>query len=183
MSLAHMWCTILIGAVFIIFCESSQARECDELTGGLADGITRCPTVTTDSLGSHCPDINEVGEVKLRDSDQLYTQETVYILAGGDINLDDCSYLGVTGHVAKSPDISLVFQNLSNLSLSISVIGDCDTILLANDTEGDWLYNDDHNNSSDSRLYFEFADSGLYDIWIGTFDENTCDSVLVLETF
>jgi hypothetical protein len=66
-------------------------------------------------------------------------------------------------------------------SLTLSVAGDCDTVLLVNDATAEWFYNDD-DTSLDPAITIEGAANGVYDIWVGTYGPETCPAVLTIST-
>ncbi len=118
--------------------------------------------------------------------EDLYLEEfftpdptVVEILAGGAIDLALSSVLGLprsaTGFVAMAPDLDLYYITTGTMSLTIRVRGyGEDTVLLVNDPDGRWFFNDDSPDFEDGgfldpSITFNRPISGLYSIWVGTF--------------
>lgn len=95
------------------------------------------------------------------------TQE---ISAGGSL---DASSLGgnCVGWIAQAPDFRVNWTAGSGaLPLVFSVQSDADTTLVINDAQGNWVCDDDGGNEGfNPSIRFDNAESGQYDIWVGTF--------------
>lgn len=137
-----------------------------------------------------CPNIGQNGQTINASATQLYSPHNYNVTAGGSSDLSYCNirtYNGVTpvGWVATAPDFELNYRKDANYSLEIRVVSNCDAVLLINDGEGDWFYDDDGNSNSsgDPALRINNPAAGLYDIWIGTYGPGTCSAQLQLETF
>lgn len=91
---------------------------------------------------------------------------SVQLQAGGEI---DASTLGgaCAGAIADAPDYDLQFQ-AGSLPLNIYVTSDVDTTLVVNGPDGQWYCNDDANGLN-PLVSFATPQSGLYDIWVGSF--------------
>ena len=91
---------------------------------------------------------------------------TVQLQAGGNI---DASVLGAgcLGLIADAPDFDVVFE-AGTLPLNIYVQSAEDTTLVVNAPDGNWYCNDD-TNGLNPVLSFQNPQSGLYDIWVGSF--------------
>lgn len=113
------------------------------------------------------------GEIDL-DSGFLPDPWTKSLVAGGS---EDIDHLGYSGFVSDSPDIDLYYDSGSYNFLTFSVESDEDTILLINTPEGEWMYDDD-SDGLDPEISVFYPTSGLYNIWVGTYDRNTTDAVL-----
>ena len=101
---------------------------------------------------------------------------TVDILAGGSINLSD---LGYWGFVADAPDFDLYYDGDGRtLYIYVEDASD-DTVLLVNAPDGQWYHNDDMVGLNPG-ISFPNAQSGLYDIWVGTFGDDFVDSTLAI---
>lgn len=104
---------------------------------------------------------------------------TVDLIAGGSI---DISSLGYYGYVADAPDFDLYYE-AGNFDLTIKVDQtDGDTLLLINDPQGNWHFNDDYNGL-DPQITFDNPSSGLYNIWVGTVWDEYVDGRLVITEF
>jgi hypothetical protein len=104
----------------------------------------------------------------------------ISILAGGSVDLSRSRVSGlprsVTGFVANAPDLDFYYETSGRMDLTIRVRGfGEDTVLLVNDPDGRWFFNDDHDGSFedggwlDPSITFIRPISGLYSIWVGTF--------------
>ena len=124
-----------------------------------------------------CPD-RQLGGAEVRLTTGMSDQRPV--LAGGPINLfqADCG-IPAHGFLAQAPELSLNFDNLSQVStLQIYVTGDCDQTLLIADPGGNWIFNDDDAENLNPSVTIGDAVSGRYDIWVGTYDMQTCQSTI-----
>lgn len=108
------------------------------------------------------------GSVEL-ESGFLPDPERVDILAGGEVDL---SGIGYTGFVAEAPDFDVYYEgDGSTLYIYVEQAeAGADTVLLINDPNGSWHFNDD-NSGVNPGISFPNAESGLYDVWVGTFFE------------
>jgi hypothetical protein len=101
---------------------------------------------------------------------------TVNVLAGGNVDL---SSLGYYGNVAEAPDLDL-YYDAGPFSLYIYVSqADADTVLLVNDPSGNWHYNDDYMGLR-AGIEFSFPESGLYNIWVGTWGGSMVDATIAI---
>ncbi|MCC7321139.1 MAG: peptidase S1 [Rubellimicrobium sp.] len=89
------------------------------------------------------------------------------ITAGGSRNLASCG-LNAAGFVADRPDFDL-YYNAGGYQLTIAVTSYADAILLVSAPDGSWFYSDDYRGH-DPAITFQNPQSGLYDIWIGSYD-------------
>jgi len=129
-----------------------------------------------------CPDYGQNGAGLNYTSDQAYSPRAHPVTAGGPVNLAGCSQPG-HGYVATAPDFTMQFSgNGMRRALEFRVEGSCDTVLLVNDANANWYFNDD-DIGIDPRIRISGASEGIYDIWIGTFDPNLCSARLIVETF
>ena len=101
------------------------------------------------------------------------------VIAGGPVDLFDnqCGYQA-HGYVAEAPDFSLYLDTAGQVTtLNISVQGECDTTLLVNDPNTAWVFNDDATDLNPAIQIGDAVD-GRYDIWVGTFGQDTCQSTI-----
>lgn len=132
-----------------------------------------------------CPDWQYSGVSNLGglSGSYLYTPRQWTVVAGGNVDLGSCSAPGF-GYVISQPDFEFSFQNDQGYGrLEISVQGDCDTVLLVNDANGNWHFNDDANGSLQPQVDVYGAPSGTYDVWVGTYNGSTCNARLELESW
>jgi hypothetical protein len=84
----------------------------------------------------------------------------------------------------EAPDFTLSFSgNSSGRALEFRLDTECDSILLINDANGNWHYDDDSNGSLDAKIRLNKAANGSYDVWVGTRYSGTCSATLIAETF
>ncbi len=94
----------------------------------------------------------------------------VPIVSGGSINAAQTIGGQCAGFIANAPDFDLYWTAGSGLPLAISVASDADTTLVINAPDGRWYCNDDGGfNGMNPGIRFDNAQSGLYDIYVGTF--------------
>lgn len=123
-----------------------------------------------------CPDWS-LGGAELRMVNGQY--ETRPVVAGGQVNLfQNACDTQAHGYVAQAPDFSLYFDPQGQVStLDISVQAGCDSLLLINDPGTNWIFNDDAADLN-PRITIGDAAAGRYDIWVGTFGQNTCQATI-----
>lgn len=91
------------------------------------------------------------------------------ITAGGTNNIERCGGTGWAGFVTVRPDFDLNwYGQATQLTIAAEVSG-ADAVLLVNAPDGNWYYNDDYRGT-DPAITFTNPQTGLYDIWIGTYD-------------
>ena len=134
-----------------------------------------------------CPNTNLYGDTYELNGADLYNPQTVSLIAGGDQQISGCgikfgSDRG-TGYVTVEPDFSLNLSGMQNYALEISVISQCDSILLINTGSVNWFYDDDDNGNLDAKITLTRPSNGWLDIWVGTHNGALCDAELTLETF
>ena len=93
----------------------------------------------------------------------------VPIVSGGSINAGETTGGQCVGFSANAPNFDL-YWTAGSLPLAISVASDADTTLVVNGPDGRWYCNDDGGfNGMNPGIRFDNAQSGLYDIYVGTF--------------
>lgn len=94
----------------------------------------------------------------------------VELVAGGDI---DASRLGgsCVGLIASAPDYRLTYDTTGGMPLHIVAVSEGDTTLVINGPDGRWYCDDDSFEDLDPKVSFSRPQSGVYDIWVGTFGE------------
>lgn len=95
----------------------------------------------------------------------------VDVVTGGEIDLSTCAEAGGTGWVAAAPDFDLTYEGSGTLTITVVPADDEDTVLLINTPSGTWLFDDDSGFAFNPQVSIPNAESGLYDIWIGTYSE------------
>src|SRR5262245_31737370 len=93
------------------------------------------------------------------------------VLAGGDIDLSACGLVRRVGYVTRLPDFVINYKThgpRSKADLTFRIDSQTDTVLLINDPNGQWHYNDDGGNRLNAKITFKRAMPGRYDVWVGT---------------
>jgi hypothetical protein len=112
----------------------------------------------------------------------LWSPNSYSVIAGGNQYLPNCGFNNV-GYVISQPDFEFVIDGLQGYQrLNIRVNGSCDTVLLVNDSSGQWWFSDDANGF-DPAIDVYNPGNGTWDIWVGTYGPSTCQATLTLETF
>lgn len=92
----------------------------------------------------------------------------VRLQTGGLIDASQTRGPDCNGFIAEAPDFDL-FYNAGALPLIISVNADVDTTLVINAPDGSWQCDDDSGDGLNPSIRFTGPQSGLYNIWIGTY--------------
>lgn len=104
----------------------------------------------------------------------------VFAVAAGGREYASNADSSCTGWVSDAPTYSLNFEP-GSLGLGIYINADFDTTILINNPSGDWFCNDDHSELGlDAGYYFPSPESGRYDIWAGTYNEDNISNTLML---
>jgi hypothetical protein len=94
------------------------------------------------------------------------------LTSGGPI---DVSYLGgeCRGWATAAPDFDVNYESGSMTLLRFYFVADTavDTTIIVNAPDGEWYCNDDAPGTIDPMLDFANPEPGLYDIWVGSYDE------------
>lgn len=138
-------------------------------------------------MASACPDYSQYGATYQLSGHDLYSEKRFNVRAGGDQLITRCGIRFGSdrgrGYVTQAPDFSIQMPNMQGFQLVISVVSQCDSILLINTPNRNWFYDDDDNGNLDARIILTRPSSGWMDIWVGTHDGSVCDATLSLETF
>lgn len=109
----------------------------------------------------------------------------VEIVGGGSIDVSSVSELGNlggAGYIAQAPDLNLFYDTDGTFALTIKVEGDGeDTVLVVRSPSGAWFFNDDENGV-DPAITFGEPESGLYNIWVGSYWEDEYVDIRLLIT-
>lgn len=107
-----------------------------------------------------CPDWRQTGQRISLSADQLWSPQSFTIRAGGAHNLANCPVPG-HGHADTQPHFDLgLTDNSARRGLHVSVVAECDTVLLINDARAQWNFNDDHDGLT-PRIVLPDAPAGL----------------------
>ena len=93
----------------------------------------------------------------------------VELMAGGGLSAEYGADSMCRGYVTAAPDYELTFQAGSN-PLYIAALSDADTTIVVNTPDGAWICNDDRFGLNPGVM-FDTPQSGVYDIWVGTYWE------------
>jgi len=96
----------------------------------------------------------------------------VQVESGGPINAAEHLGGNCPGFIADAPDFDL-YYNAGSLPLILSVHAEADTTLVVNAPDGQWYCDDDSGSGTDPKIRFGAPMSGLYDIWVGSYDPDT----------
>jgi len=96
------------------------------------------------------------------------------LTAGGTIDLSRC-ISGAWGYVIQRPDYRLNFTNSAgHRSLTFSLYSNAtDTVLLVNDANGNWYFDDDSAGNLNSQVTIVNPPSGQYDVWTGSYNRSS----------
>lgn len=102
---------------------------------------------------------------------------SVEVTSGGEIDVSE-TIDGCVGFISDEPDVRLTFTASTSpdaFPLFISAVSDGDTTLVVNAPDGRYYCNDDGNdggeNGTNPSIVFGPAQSGAYEIWLGSFEE------------
>ncbi|WP_242008061.1 hypothetical protein [Paracoccus sulfuroxidans] len=139
-------------------------------------------------FASDCPNYSMSGAEGTFSGRELYEPKTFAVTAGGGkLPLSYCSIPFKSdrgeGYVTERPDFTIGVHSLKGYSLEFRVESDCDAILVINTGGENWYYDDDDNGNLDPKISLTRPSEGVYDVWVGTADRETCDAELTMETF
>ena len=92
----------------------------------------------------------------------------VTLTAGGPIGVSSELAEGCTGFIADAPDVDFIYT-AGAAPLYFAATSDADTTLVINQPDGSWICNDDADGFN-PRIAIEAPQSGLYNIWVGSYD-------------
>ncbi len=93
--------------------------------------------------------------------------QVVDVTAGGDVDASPIA-TGCAGFVTSAPTYRIQYD-AGDGPLTFYVMSEADTTLVIADPDGNWFCNDDTNDLN-PQITFDPANSGQYDIWVGTYD-------------
>jgi hypothetical protein len=96
----------------------------------------------------------------------------VQIAAGGNVNVRDNGPDGCWGYTTAAPDFELNYSAGNAFDLYLSATSERDTVIIVNAPDGNWYCNDDGAEGLNPGLMFENPQSGVYDIWVGTYSSS-----------
>jgi hypothetical protein len=119
------------------------------------------------------------GSIQLRSGFQP-DPHNVNLVAGGPLNARSTLGNNCPGFIAENPDFDLYWTAGSgSLPLVISADSQTDTTLVVRTPSGQWLCEDDGGHSGmNPGMRIDNPQSGLYDIWVGTYSGGTAQATL-----
>ncbi|MEE2527325.1 hypothetical protein V0U79_13240 [Hyphobacterium sp. HN65] len=96
----------------------------------------------------------------------------VSIAAGGDVDVSESGLEGCWGYATAAPDYELTYAAGNTFDLYLSATSSRDTVIIVNAPDGSWHCNDDGAEGLNPGLMFENPQSGVYDIWVGTYSSS-----------
>lgn len=105
----------------------------------------------------------------------------VSITAGGSID----AYTGTdlpgscVGKISNAPDYRVTY-NAGGLPLAFRTLSSRDTTLVINGPDGRWSCDDDSYGDGDAQVIYRNPQSGVYDIWVGTYGDQTASATLLV---
>lgn len=112
---------------------------------------------------------------------------TVDVVAGGDREASGLAP-GCVGKISDAPDFRLTYQ-AGEYALAFRTSSDEDTTLVVNGPDGRWNCDDDSwgggessdgEGIGDAEVFYDTPQSGVYDVWIGTYDEQPAEASLII---
>lgn len=94
----------------------------------------------------------------------------IEVLAGGNVDVGASDMEGCWGYASAAPDFELTYT-AGSFDLYLSATSDTDTVLIVNDPSGNWVCNDDGAEGLNPGIQISDPQSGVYDIWVGTYSE------------
>jgi len=98
--------------------------------------------------------------------------EVITVTPGGPIELDDSHGEGCVGFVTEAPTVRLAYDASSDQEeLFFAARSEVDTVLVVRAPNGQISCNDDRSDETlDPGVSFNNPASGVYEIWVGTYD-------------
>ena len=117
------------------------------------------------------------GSVELEEGFLPDPYETT-LTAGGSTTpaVSGCDY----GKIAEAPDFDLYYETSGSSTLYIYAVSGSDTTILVNTPGQNWVCDDDSYADGDPLVIIPNAESGLFDIWVGTYGEETAEATLFI---
>lgn len=127
--------------------------------------------------GPGCPGSVESAPNRDYSAEDLASIPTWTFTASGTTDLAGCT-AGLRGFFSAEPTFSPVLTGMENRGLSLMLRGNCDTVLLVRDSDGQWHHADDTLSSTAAHLELWTGLEGRIDIWSGTGTGESCRPVI-----
>lgn len=138
--------------------------------------------LTLAGAASACPDYQAWGATYAMTGADLYAPQSFAVVAGGGNSLSACGFAH-DGYVISAPDFTFDLSQMQGYAVQVRVVSRCDAVLLVNAADTSWYYDDDSNGNLDPAIWLPNPGNGYLDVWVGTYDGQTCDAQVTLETF
>lgn len=102
---------------------------------------------------------------------------TKRIVAGGSVSASRAK-AGCAGKVSAAPDFQVFYDRAGDADLTFKVVSDDDTTLLINTPNGRFYCDDDSGGDLNPKVVITNPQNGRYDIWVGTYGDETVQSTL-----
>jgi hypothetical protein len=165
--------------IYDIWVGTFDPATCDaSLTIGAASGATPGGGGGVTPGTGTCPDPNLAAAAQLAyDISELASPQVFPVVAGGDLDLSLCSDVPGIGYIIQGPDYEMALTgNAAGQDVELRVESECDTVLFINDAAGEYQFVDDAEGGLNPVLVLPAAMDGIYDIWIGTLNPETCEA-------
>lgn len=131
--------------------------------------------------GGRCPNPALNGQMLAYDGATAMESLRTEVIAGGDIDASTCPETSGHGYVIEAPDFTLSLASNPGMGdLNLRVESQCDPVMIVHDSMGRWHFSDDAEDLNPA-LMIPSAEPGEYDIWVGTYGQQTCPAALVVE--
>jgi len=148
-----------------------------------AGGAMISLAATTSATAQQCPDWQIGGTPIATDAEVAWVPQQYPLFAGGGLDLGQCASVPGHGFINAAPNFSLSYDAMAlGRDLEFRVESECDTTMLINDSAAQWHYNDD-TNGLQPAIRLAGAQTGRFDIWVGTYGSSACAATLIAETF
>ena len=98
----------------------------------------------------------------------------ISVRSGGGLDATQTIAASCQGWVARAPDFRINYT-AGSLPLYISADSRADVTLIVNAPDGQWYCDDDSGEGLNPWVNFPKPRSGQYDVWIGTYGQNTVE--------
>ena len=95
----------------------------------------------------------------------------VDVVAGGTIDASRTAN-GCNGMISRAPDFQVTYR-AGSFPLTFQTQADSDTTLVINGADGRWYCDDDGGDGVNAQVMFSNPQSGVYDVWVGTYSGGT----------
>jgi hypothetical protein len=104
--------------------------------------------------------------------------QMIQVVSGGELSADDLGS-GCAGFIADVPDVRINYTS-GDYPLIFTVSSDADTTLVINAPDGNWYCDDDAGGDLNPMYHFGAPQSGAYDVFIGSYEDENADATLAI---